>query len=100
MHNERDDIYKFKLYIAGETPISVKAINDLRGLLEDDFKDRYFLEIIDVLKNPELAEGDKIFATPTMVKIHPPPVIRIIGDFGDKEKVWLVLLDGDPRVLH
>ncbi len=100
MEHTRNDMYRFKLYVAGETPLSVRALNSFRGLLEDEFKDQYFLEIIDVIKNPEVAESDRIFATPTMVKTHPPPVIRIIGDLSNKEKVWLVVLEGYSKVFH
>ncbi len=100
MQNARNDMYKFKLYIAGKTPVSMNAINSLKGLLEDKFKDQYLLQIIDVIGNPEVAESDKIFATPTMVKTHPPPVVRIIGDLSNREKVSLVVLEGYSRVFH
>ena len=100
MEHTRDDMYRFKLYIAGDTPLSERAVSSLRGLLEDELKDQYFLEIIDVIKDPEAAESDRIFATPTMVKTHPPPVIRIIGDLSNKEQIWLVVLEGYSKVLH
>ncbi len=63
----------------------------LRNILETDFKGVYALKVIDVLKNPQLAEEDKILATPTLSKILPPPVRRIIGDLSDREKVLIGL---------
>jgi len=84
-------MYELRLYIVGQTPSSIKATEDLRALLEDEFKDQYTLEVIDVLENPSLAEDDKIFATPTVVKRLPAPVRKIIGDLADREKVLLGL---------
>ena len=84
-------MYKLKIYVIGQTPSSVKAIEHLRALLEDQFKDDYSLEVIDVLENPRLAEDDKVLATPTVVKILPSPITKIIGDLSDREKVLLGL---------
>ena len=67
------------------------AIENLRRICEKDLKGRYDLEVIDVLKNPELAEQDKILATPTLIKQLPPPLRRVIGDISDAEKVLLGL---------
>ena len=80
-----------KLYVDGNTPNSVRALNTLREILESEFKGVYALKVIDVLKNPQLAEEDKILATPTLAKILPPPVRRIIGDLSDREKVLIGL---------
>ncbi|TGG84149.1 MAG: circadian clock protein KaiB [Aphanocapsa feldmannii 277cV] len=84
--------YILKLYVAGNTPNSMRALRTLREILEAGFKGIYALKVIDVLKNPQLAEEDKILATPTLAKILPPPVRRIIGDLSDRERV-LVGLD-------
>ena len=86
-----DTMYVLRLYIVGNTERSKKAINDLNTLLEGDFKGEYSLDIVNVLEKPELAEEDKILATPTVVKLLPIPVRKIIGDLKDKEKVLLGL---------
>ena len=83
--------YILKLYVAGNTPNSMRALKTLRNILETDFRGVYALKVIDVLKNPQLAEEDKILATPTLSKILPPPVRRIIGDLSDRERVLIGL---------
>ncbi len=83
--------YVLKLYVAGNTPNSVRALKTLNNILEKEFQGVYALKVIDVLKNPQLAEEDKILATPTLAKILPPPVRKIIGDLSDREKVLIGL---------
>ncbi len=83
--------YVLKLYVAGNTPNSVRALTTLKNILEKDFQGVYALKVIDVLKNPQLAEEDKILATPTLSKVLPPPVRKIIGDLSDREKVLIGL---------
>ncbi|AMA08115.1 MULTISPECIES: circadian clock protein KaiB [Cyanophyceae] len=83
--------YVLKLYVAGNTPNSVRALKTLKNILETDFKGVYALKVIDVLQNPQLAEEDKILATPTLSKVLPPPVRKIIGDLSDREKVLIGL---------
>lgn len=83
--------YVLKLYVAGNTPNSIRALRILRNILEQDFQGVYALKVIDVLTNPQLAEEDKILATPTLSKILPPPVRKIIGDLSDREKVLIGL---------
>lgn len=83
--------YVLKLYVAGNTPNSVRALKTLKNILEHDFQGVYALKVIDVLKNPQLAEEDKILATPTLSKVLPPPVRKIIGDLSDREKVLIGL---------
>lgn len=83
--------YVLKLYVAGNTPNSVRALKTLKDILEQEFEGVYALKVIDVLKNPQLAEEDKILATPTLSKILPPPVRKIIGDLSDREKVLIGL---------
>jgi circadian clock protein KaiB len=80
-----------KLYVAGNTPNSMRALKTLRNILETEFRGVYALKVIDVLKNPQLAEEEKILATPTLAKILPPPVRRIIGDLSDRERVLIGL---------
>lgn len=81
--------YFLKLYVAGSTPNSARAIKNLKGILENELKGLYTLEVIDVLKRPALAEEDKILATPTLAKILPAPVRRIIGDLSNREKILI-----------
>ncbi len=83
--------YILKLYVAGNTPNSIRALRTLNSILEREFQGVYALKVIDVLKNPQLAEEDKILATPTLAKILPPPVRKIIGDLSDREKVLIGL---------
>jgi len=83
--------YVLKLYVTGVTSRSKTALENIKRILEEDYKGVYSLKVIDVLKQPKLAEEDKILATPTLIKILPPPVARIIGDLSDKEKVLLGL---------
>ena len=83
--------YVLKLYVAGNTPNSVRALKTLKNILEQEFNGVYALKVIDVLKNPQLAEEDKILATPTLSKILPPPVRKIIGDLSDRERVLIGL---------
>ncbi len=83
--------YILKLYVAGNTPSSARALRTLNTILEEEFQGVYALKVIDVLKNPQLAEEDKILATPTLSKILPPPVRKIIGDLSDREKVLIGL---------
>jgi len=84
-----------KLYIAGQTPKSERAIANIRRICEQELQGEYELVIIDVLEQPKLAEDEKILATPTLVKELPLPPSRIIGDLADTEKV-LVGLDIQP----
>ncbi|MEO0377712.1 MAG: circadian clock protein KaiB [Cyanobacteria bacterium P01_A01_bin.17] len=83
--------YVLKLYVAGNTPNSIRALRTLNNILEQEFQGVYALKVIDVLKNPQLAEEDKILATPTLSKVLPPPVRKIIGDLSDRERVLIGL---------
>lgn len=89
--NASKKVYVLKLYVAGNTPNSVRALKTLNDILDREFRGVYALKVIDVLKNPQLAEEDKILATPTLSKILPPPVRKIIGDLSDREKVLIGL---------
>lgn len=79
--------YKLRLYITGNTPRSESAISKIKDICKNELLDEYEINIIDVLEQPELAEQDKILATPTLIKELPPPLRRIIGDLTDSEKV-------------
>ena len=89
--------YELRLYVAGKTQKSVTALNNLKKYCEEHLIDQYTIEVIDLLENPQLAEGDQILAIPTLVKKVPEPVRKIIGDLSNKEKV-LVGLDIRPKV--
>ncbi len=85
------NLYRLKLYITGQTPRSRGAIRNLKRLVDDLILDSCELDIIDVLENPQMAEDEKILATPTLVKEQPLPQRRIIGDLSDAEKVMMGL---------
>jgi len=83
--------YLLKLYVTGRTPRSEKAIANLRRICDEELHGQYEMQIIDVLEHPQLAEDEKILATPTLIKRLPPPLRRVIGDLSDTEKVLLGL---------
>jgi len=83
--------YVLKLYVTGKTPKSELAIANLRRICNEELQGQYHLQIIDVLEHPQVAEDDKILATPTLIKRLPPPLRRVIGDLSDKHKVLLGL---------
>jgi circadian clock protein KaiB len=84
--------WNLRLYVAGMTPKCVEAFANLKKICEAHLKGCYSIEIIDLLENPKLAQGDQILAIPTLVRKLPEPVRKIIGDLSDTEKV-LVGLD-------
>ena len=85
-----------RLYVTGTTPRSTRAIENLRQVLEDELPDRYELEVIDIYQDPQAARDHQIIAAPTLIKLLPEPVRRIIGDLSDRERV-LRGLDIQPR---
>ena len=80
------------LYVTGQTARSARAIANLRRICDEELGGEYDMKVIDVLERPQLAEDEKILATPTLIKELPLPIRRIIGDLADTEKV-LVGLD-------
>lgn len=88
--------YLLRLYVTGETPRAAVAIANLRRICDEELEGEYELEIIDVLVDPQLAEDEKILATPTLIKNLPPPLRRVIGDLSDTDKV-LLGLDLQPQ---
>src|SRR5687767_14978316 len=84
-----------KLYVAGQTPRSVGALANLRQVCEEHVAGKYKIEVIDLLKRPQLAAGDQILAVPTLVRKLPVPIRKIIGDLSNEERV-LVGLDVQP----
>lgn len=90
------ELWKLRLYVAGQTPKSVAAFANLRQLCEEHLAGRYTIEVIDLIENPHLAQGDQILAVPTLVRKLPVPLKRVIGNLSDKEK-FLVGMDLKPR---
>jgi len=87
--------WQLRLYVAGQTPKSMTALDNLRRLCESHLAGRYEIEVVDLLVNPTLAAGDQIFAVPTLVRKFPEPIRKIIGDLSNEGKV-LVGLDVQP----
>jgi circadian clock protein KaiB len=90
-----DERWELRLYVAGQTPKSLKAFANLKKLCEEHVAGRHRIEIIDLLEHPQLAAGDQILAIPTLVRQLPPPLKKIIGDLSNTERV-LVGLDLRP----
>ncbi len=86
-----DATWELKLYIAGKTPKSVAALKNLKKYCEEHLEGKYRIEVIDLLIKPQLAEGDQIFAVPTLVRKVPVPMRKIIGDLSNEEKVLVGL---------
>ena len=87
----KDENWEFWLYIAGQTPKSILALENITKYSKAYLKVKYIIEVIDLLKTPQLAEDDQIFAIPTLVRRAPKPLKKIIGDLSNKEKVLLGL---------
>ncbi len=88
--------YRLRLYVAGQTPKSLSAFRNLKEICEEHLQGRYEIEVIDLLENPQLAQGDQILALPTLVRRLPEPIKKIIGDLSNTERV-LVGLDLQER---
>ena len=88
-----------RLYVAGQTPKSLLAFANLEKICKEHLAGKYKIEVIDLLKNPQLARGNQILAMPTLVRKLPEPVKKIIGDLSNTVKV-LVGLDLRPRSLE
>jgi len=84
-------MYELRLYLAGHSPRSVRAVENLRRTCEEYLPGRYRIELVDLLENPQLARGDEIIAVPTLVRTLPEPVRKIIGDLSDTEKLLVGL---------
>ncbi len=88
--------YELQLFITGQTPPSQRAVSNLRSLCEHFLPGKYEITVIDVLENPQSAENERILATPTLIRIRPKPLRRIIGDLSETQKVMFAL-DLAPR---
>ncbi len=95
MKNRARGIVRLRLYVAGQTPKSITALDNLRRLCDDHLAGRYRIEVVDLLSQPHLARRDEIVVIPTLVRKLPPPLRRIIGDLSNEERV-LVGLDVLP----
>lgn len=93
--NQGEDYWILRLYVAGKTPRSEMAFKNLERICEEHLANKYRIEVVDLLVNPKLAEGDQILAVPTLVRQLPPPVKQLVGDLSNTEKV-LVGLDLRP----
>ncbi|GAB3662468.1 hypothetical protein GCM10027596_24000 [Nocardioides korecus] len=87
-----------RLYIAGQSPRSVRAMENLRRVCQEHLAGRYRVEVIDLLENPSLARGDEIVAVPTLVRTLPEPIRKIIGDLSDTDRVLVGLQLRSPEV--
>ena len=91
----QNDAWVLRLYVAGQTPKSVIAFANLKRICSEHLSDKYRIELIDLLENPQLARGDQIVAIPTLVRNLPTPMKKIIGDLSNTDRV-LVGLDLRP----
>jgi len=96
VETKHDDIWLLTLYIAGQTPKSVRAFANLRSICEIYLAGKYKIEIIDLVKSPQMGRTDQILAIPTLIRRLPAPLVKIIGDLSNTEKV-LVGLRIDPK---
>jgi circadian clock protein KaiB len=87
----KEQKWELRLYIAGQTPKSVLALQNITKYCKEHLEGRYSIEIVDLLKNPQLAAGDQIFAIPTLVRKVPQPIRKIIGDLSNEERVLVGL---------
>jgi circadian clock protein KaiB len=83
--------WHLRLYVAGQSPKSLKALGNLKRLCEEHLESRYDLEVVDLLEHPQLAAGDEIVAIPTLVRRLPAPMRQIIGDLSDTDRVLVGL---------
>ena len=97
--SDESQIWELRLYVAGQTTKSLRAFANLKLICEEHLAGKYRIEVIDLLKNPQLAKGDQILALPTLVRKLPEPVRKIIGDLSDTERV-LVGLDLRPASME
>lgn len=93
---EGEEFWDLRLYVAGQTPKSMAALANLKKLCDERLAGRYRVEVIDLVKNPQLARSDQILAIPTLVRRLPEPMRKIIGDLSNQDRV-LVGLDVRSR---
>jgi circadian clock protein KaiB len=86
-----NEVWDLRLYVAGQTPRSVAAFANLKKICEDHLAGRYNIEVVDLVKHPQLAAGDQILAIPTLVRKLPQPLRKIVGDLRDTERALVGL---------
>ena len=91
------ETFLLRLYVAGQTPKSILAFRNLKQICEEHLHGRYEIEVIDLIDNPQLAQGDQILAVPTLVRRLPEPIKKIIGDLSNTDRVLVGL---DLQVRH
>lgn len=84
-----DEQFSLRLYVAGQTPKSLTAFANLKRLCEEHLPGQYRIEVVDLVKNPHLAQADQIIALPTLVRRLPEPIKRLVGDLSNSERVIL-----------
>jgi circadian clock protein KaiB len=89
--NDAPETWNLRLYVAGQTPKSLAAFSNLKRLCEQHLAGRYQIEVIDLVKQPQLAQNDQIVALPTLVRKLPEPIKRVIGDLSNFERVVISL---------
>lgn len=87
----RPPVFKFRFYVAGDAPNSVRALANLTALCQEYLADRHEIEIVDVFKDPRRALADNVFMTPTLIKLSPDPVRRIVGTLSQLDIVLQAL---------
>ena len=92
-----EERWQLRLYVAGQTPKSITAFANLKRICQEHLEGKYSIEVIDLMVNPQLAQGDQILALPTLVRKLPEPMKKIIGDLSDTGRV-LVGLDIKPFI--
>lgn len=85
------EVWELRLYVAGQTPKSIAAFNNLKRICDEHLPGRYKIEVVDLVQNPKLARDDQIVAIPTLVRKLPDPIRRIIGDLSDAERTLVGL---------
>lgn len=90
-HDDGSPRYLLRLFITGQTPRSTRAVENLRRICEAHLADRYEIEIVDIYADPEGARAAQVVAAPTLMRVSPEPVRRIIGDLSDEDRVLLGL---------
>ncbi len=96
LHPAIAEYWELRLYVAGQTDKSIRAVSNLTRICKEHLEGRYSIEVIDLLQRPQLAAGDQILAVPTLVRRLPEPIKKIIGDLSSEERV-LVGLDIRPQ---
>lgn len=86
-----EEFWELRLYVAGQTARAIAAFTNLKKICEEHLQGKYRIEVINLLKNPQLAKGDQILAVPTLVRSLPEPVRKIIGDLSNTERVLVGL---------